>query len=289
MSKAGEGATPDADLYQVPGYKRENADDIKMAQDLLAEAGYPGGRGPAHLQARLSCRSRPLGSPFPILRQPAQRKPGHRHRYQRPSSERSWSRSTRRTSTWSSAPSSTHRSKNHTPLWQVVWTTGASQNFGKYSNPEFDDIVVELNGELDAMKRAELFRKGEEMLGRQTRLSSTSASPPTCPCGTTTSRDCSLRTGFRPSGAVSRRSGWKGRMGKQMPKGTGLSNSLKTLAATTLVALLVACGGGEPDPDATAVDEVATATATPTGHSDRRGGSGRSSFRHTGPGAGERR
>ena len=54
--------------------------------------------------------------------------------------------------------------KNHTPLWQVVWTTGASQNFGKYSNPEFDEIVTELNGELDAMKRAELFRKGEEIL-----------------------------------------------------------------------------------------------------------------------------
>ncbi len=50
-----------------------------------------------------------------------------------------------------------------------------------------------------------------------------------------------------------------------MPIGIGLSNSLKALAAATLVALLVACGG-EPEPDATAEREVSipAAAATPT-------------------------
>ena len=49
-----------------------------------------------------------------------------------------------------------------------------------------------------------------------------------------------------------------------MSIGTGLSNSLKALAAATLVALLVGCGGGNPEPDATTVDEVATAAPTAT-------------------------
>ena len=49
-----------------------------------------------------------------------------------------------------------------------------------------------------------------------------------------------------------------------MSIGTGLSNSLKALAAATLVALLLGCGGGDPEPDATTVDEVATAAPTAT-------------------------
>ena len=49
-----------------------------------------------------------------------------------------------------------------------------------------------------------------------------------------------------------------------MPMGIGLSNSLKTLVAASLAALLVACGGGDPEPDATTKVDVATATATPT-------------------------
>ena len=163
MSKGGEGATPDDVLHQTAGYKRENADDIAEAQRLLAEAGYPGGEGlrtfklvsasvPGHAEVLspffVDQLSTNLGINVDIsVVERALVSEEYKKDFDLV------------LSTLFHSPV-----KNHTPLWQVVWTTGASQNFGKYSNPEFDAIVEELNGELDAMKRAELFREGEEIL-----------------------------------------------------------------------------------------------------------------------------
>ena len=45
-----------------------------------------------------------------------------------------------------------------------MWTTGASQNFGKYSNPDFDAVVKKLNAEGDPAKRKGLFSEGEDIL-----------------------------------------------------------------------------------------------------------------------------
>ena len=163
MSKAGEGATPDDELYQIPGYKRENADDIAEAQRLLAEAGYPGGEGlrtfklvsasvPGHAEVL---------SPFFV----DQLRTNLGMDIEISVVERALV-SEEYKKDFDLVLSTIFHSpvKNHTPLWQVVWTTGASQNFGKYSNPEFDAIVEELNGELDGAKRAALFRQGEEIL-----------------------------------------------------------------------------------------------------------------------------
>lgn len=163
MSKAGEGATPDDELHQIPGYKRENADDIAEAQRLLAEAGYPGGEGlrtfklvsasvPGHAEVL---------SPFFV----DQLRTNLGMDIEISVVERALV-SEEYKKDFDLVLSTIFHSpvKNHTPLWQVVWTTGASQNFGKYSNPEFDAIVNELNGELDGAKRAALFRQGEEIL-----------------------------------------------------------------------------------------------------------------------------
>ena len=163
MSKGGEGATPDGELYEIPGYKRDNADDIAEAQRLLAEAGYPNGEGlrsfslvsasvPGHAEVLspffVDQISTNLGMDIEIsVVERALVSEEYKKDFDLV------------LSTIFHSPV-----KNHTPLWQVVWTTGASQNFGKYSNPEFDAVVEELNGELDGMKRAELFRKGEELL-----------------------------------------------------------------------------------------------------------------------------
>ncbi len=163
MSKGGEGATPDEELFQTPGYKRDNTDDIAEAQRLLAEAGFPGGEGlrsfklvsasvPGHAEVLapffVDQLSTNLGMDIEIsVVERALVSEEYKKDFDLV------------LSTIFHSPV-----KNHTPLWQVVWTTGASQNFGKYSEPEFDALVEQLNGELDAMKRAELFRQGEEML-----------------------------------------------------------------------------------------------------------------------------
>ena len=53
---------------------------------------------------------------------------------------------------------------NPTPMWHLNWGSGGSQNHAKYSNPEFDATLKQLDAELDPAKREVLFRKAEDLL-----------------------------------------------------------------------------------------------------------------------------
>jgi len=55
-------------------------------------------------------------------------------------------------------------SPNHTPMWEAVFKTGGTQNFARYSNPEFDKIVDKLSMETNPDARAQLFAKGQDIL-----------------------------------------------------------------------------------------------------------------------------
>jgi peptide/nickel transport system substrate-binding protein len=44
-------------------------------------------------------------------------------------------------------------------VYSTIYTTGAAWNESAYSNPEFDRIVIEARGELDAGKRKALYRQ----------------------------------------------------------------------------------------------------------------------------------
>lgn len=65
------------------------------------------------------------------------------------------------------------------PLWRMTWFadwpdpdnflgvqfgTGAAGNFGRYSNPAFDDLVARARRETDAAARADLFRQADRLL-----------------------------------------------------------------------------------------------------------------------------
>ena len=163
MSPGGEGATPDDVLRTIAGYRVDNSADIKEAQKLLAEAGFPNGEGlrsfklvsasvPGHAEvlapffADQLRRNLNIDVDITVVERALVTE-----EYKKD---------------FDFVLSTIFHSpvKNHTPMWQVVWRTGASQNFAKYSNPEFDAIVDKLNGELDATKRAALFTQGEEIL-----------------------------------------------------------------------------------------------------------------------------
>jgi ABC-type transport system substrate-binding protein len=71
------------------------------------------------------------------------------------------------------------------PLWRMTWfadwpdpdnflgvqfATGAAGNFGRYSNPAFDDLVARARRETDPAARAELFRQADRFLIDDTAL-----------------------------------------------------------------------------------------------------------------------
>ena len=49
-------------------------------------------------------------------------------------------------------------------MWNALWKTGASQNWAKYSNPEFDKLLEQINRETDDAVRQRLFYQGMDLL-----------------------------------------------------------------------------------------------------------------------------
>jgi peptide/nickel transport system substrate-binding protein len=164
MSPGAEGALPYDQLIKLPGYREDNKADIAEAKKLLAEAGFPDGKG-FHV-VDLVAASVPGHSQVlaPFFADQLKRNLGIEVKIrvvERALISQEYKKE------FDMVLGTLYHSpvQNHTPLWQVVWTTGASQNWSRYSNPEFDKVVADLNKELDPVKRAALFRKGEELLG----------------------------------------------------------------------------------------------------------------------------
>ena len=163
MSPGGEGATADDVVRTIPGYKQDNAADVAEAQKLMADAGFADGEGlrtfklvsasvPGHAEVLAPFYAdqmkRNLGMKIEISAVERSLVPEEFKK------------------DYDMVLSTSYHSpiKNHTPLWTIMWTTGASQNFGKYSNPDFDAVVKKLNAEGDPAKRKGLFSEGEDIL-----------------------------------------------------------------------------------------------------------------------------
>ena len=51
-----------------------------------------------------------------------------------------------------------------TPLWNTYLKSGGSSNWSRYSNPDFDKLLDQINREMDDAKRQQLFRQGADLL-----------------------------------------------------------------------------------------------------------------------------
>jgi peptide/nickel transport system substrate-binding protein len=51
--------------------------------------------------------------------------------------------------------------------WAQWYKTGGSQNYGGYSNPEFDDLLARISREMDVDTRRDLVRQAEDMLDQE--------------------------------------------------------------------------------------------------------------------------
>lgn len=163
MSPGGEGATPIEVLETMPGYRKDNAADIAEAKRLLSEAGYPDGKGLRTfdlVSASVPGHAEVLA---PFFADQIRRNLGINVNIR--VVERALVAEEYKKDFDFVLGTIFHSPvRNHTPMWQVVWKTDGSQNFAKYSNPEFDKVVDQLNAELDVVKRAALFKQGEDLL-----------------------------------------------------------------------------------------------------------------------------
>jgi ABC-type transport system substrate-binding protein len=160
-------AEADEVLNQRPGYRQgaEREQDIKNAQALLAEAGYPNGEGfpevdllvrqvahfdlqavaiqemlRTHLNIKTNIRSQAVGVWFE-------------------DAEKANFDITNGAVEWASAePSFAFRS---------TYGAGASQNYGRWVNEEFENYLDQIDAEVDPPKRLKLIREAELLLERE--------------------------------------------------------------------------------------------------------------------------
>ena len=160
-------AEADEVLNQRPGYRQgaEREQDIKNAQALLAEAGFPNGEGfpeldllvrqvthfdlhavtiqemlRTHLNIKANIRSQAVGVWFE-------------------DAEKANFDITNGAVEWASAePSFAFRS---------TYGAGASQNYGRWVNEEFENYLDQIDAEVDPPKRLKLIREAELLLERE--------------------------------------------------------------------------------------------------------------------------
>ena len=162
MSPAGEGAMSFDELITLPGYRLDNTEDIEEAKRLLAEAGYPNGEGLPEFDHVSSNLGTAIDTVSPFFAEQWS-KIGIKIKLR--GVERSLVNQELNKDFDLVMNTSFHSpTVNHTPLWLVMWTTGGSQNGNGYSNPEFDQVVADLNSALTPAERAPLWRKGEDIL-----------------------------------------------------------------------------------------------------------------------------
>ena len=163
MGKGAEGAMSDEDLFKLPGYRKDNSEDIAEAQRLLAEAGYPNGEGLrtfSLVSAAVPGHSEVLA---PFFQNQLKTNLGIDIKIsvvERALLVEEFKKDFDFVQTGTSAAPIA----NPTPMWHLNWGTGGSQNHAKYSNLEFDAILKQLDAELDPAKREMLFRQAEDLL-----------------------------------------------------------------------------------------------------------------------------
>ncbi|MCC6169538.1 MAG: ABC transporter substrate-binding protein [Caldilineaceae bacterium] len=155
-------ATPQEEVLQLPGYRPDKTEDIETARRLLAEAGYPDGFETTFTAWTEASSSEVAVPAFAELMRTALNITGEIKVVERP----------RTNDVLSSGDFDLFKADIYAspvldpyPLWNLYLHTGASQNWSRYSNPEFDALLDnELALETDPEARQEIINRGLDML-----------------------------------------------------------------------------------------------------------------------------
>jgi peptide/nickel transport system substrate-binding protein len=154
-------ATPQEAVLQMPGYRPDKTEDIETARQLMAEAGYPDGFETTFTAWTEAASSEVAVPAFAELLRTALNITGEIEVIERP----------RTTDILTAGEFNIFKADTYAspvldpyPLWNLYLRTGASQNWSRYSNPDFDALLDELALENDPEARQAIINRGLDML-----------------------------------------------------------------------------------------------------------------------------
>jgi peptide/nickel transport system substrate-binding protein len=162
MTHASELATPRKDLEQMPAYRADKSADVAEAKKLMAAAGYPDGvKGLDLVSASVAPHAEILA---PAFQEELRRTLNIDTKIR--VMERALLIEEMKKGTFDMMLQTEYRSpiSDPGPGWEMCLKTGGSLNFSRYSNPEFDRLLRQINGETDKTKRKRLFVQGMALL-----------------------------------------------------------------------------------------------------------------------------
>lgn len=153
-------ATTPEELSTMAGYRAEKDEDIATAQQLMADAGYGDGLSDVELLAAAGPQGELLAPAFQDM-------------LKRHLNIETEIRIVERALLGSEQQSGNYQLMVHTrghsvsdisPRGNLWWATGGSQNFGGYSNPDFDTLLGKIDVELDVETRTGQIADAQNLL-----------------------------------------------------------------------------------------------------------------------------
>jgi peptide/nickel transport system substrate-binding protein len=150
------------EIQKVPGYGSDKAADLAEAKKLMADAGHANGLGPLELVSATVPWAAEIMAP--AIAEELKRNLNITTNIRL--IERGLLIEEYKNGTFDLLVETQFFSPvmDYTPAWNLYFKTGASQNWSRYSNPEFDKILDEINNTTDSAKLGDLFKKGMDIL-----------------------------------------------------------------------------------------------------------------------------
>jgi peptide/nickel transport system substrate-binding protein len=153
-------ATPPEEIAQLPGYREDKTEDIETAKSALAEAGFADGITDVEILAAAGPQAELLAPAFQEM-------------LLRNLNIQSTIRIVERSLLIEEEQAGNfqmvldtpgHSISDISPRANLWWRTGGSQNWGGYSNPDFDALLDQIDVETDSAARQELINQAQQML-----------------------------------------------------------------------------------------------------------------------------
>src|SRR5262249_440019 len=160
-----EFATPPDTIGTLPAYRKEKDADIAEAKKLLAEAGFADGIKDVHsVWASVPAHAQIMA---PAIQDQLKRALGVETKIR--VQERSLLGEQEKSGKFGMVLDTPGGPiPDFSPIGNVFFKTGASQNWGGYSNSKFDDLLTKADAELDKAKRRELLDQIQDLLDQDT-------------------------------------------------------------------------------------------------------------------------
>ena len=159
MRPGSEWALPQAELEKLPGFWRDSEKSRVEARRLLAEAGYPNG-------LKLVLKNRNIRLPyqdFAVFVIQEWRKIGVEAEH-RPVETAAWFADGQNTGNYEAIVSAPVRFMDDPDVFMNRYTTGDTENWGRVSDPQLDDLFARQTRELDPVERKKLVNEMDRIV-----------------------------------------------------------------------------------------------------------------------------